>query len=137
VSLSGDVTAPSRAEFWASDTSVLSYCLQSVEKTALRWVVRDGRVVRETGNEDTYDMLRLSPDGKKTLIERIEPSDGKRDLWLLDLERGITNRLTTDGKGGGFAVWSPDGRSVAYSSPLSGVVRSTAEMLSAAGRKSS
>jgi Tol biopolymer transport system component len=38
------------------------------------------------------------------------------DIWLFDVARGLSKRLTFGGSGGMDAVWSPDGRRVAYAS---------------------
>src|SRR5260370_21120439 len=85
---------------------------------------RDGKEIQEAAEEDAYTrILRLSPDGKRAIVGRTDAYDGKNDEWLLDLRRGVTTRLTTDGRETGFAVWSPDGRSIAYSSERSGVVQ--------------
>jgi Tol biopolymer transport system component len=42
------------------------------------------------------------------------------DLWVTELESGTMQRLTTDGQDNNDAVWSPDGRSLAYSASASG-----------------
>jgi Tol biopolymer transport system component len=86
------------------------------------WMGRDGKEIQEAAEEDEYTSVRLSPDGKKALVGRTEVSDRKNDLWVLDLGRGVMTRLTADGRETGFAVWSPDGRAVAYSSERRGVV---------------
>src|SRR5260370_42107400 len=85
---------------------------------------RDGKEIQEAAEEDAYTrILRLSPDGKRAIVGRTDASDGKNDEWLLDLRRGVTTRLTTDRRETRFAVWSPDGRSIADSSERRGVVQ--------------
>jgi len=120
---SSNVIAPSRAAFWLSDAGVLAYHTVAVAKRKLLWVGRDGKEIQEAAEEDAYGRIRLSPDGKRAIVARTDASDGKADLWLLDLGRGVRTRLTVDGRETGFAVWSPDGRSIAFSSERSGVVQ--------------
>jgi Tol biopolymer transport system component len=115
--------APSQAAFWVSNTGVLMYRADAAAKRKLLWVGRDGKEIQEAAPEDTYTSVRLSPDGERALVGRADPSDLKNDLWLLDLGRGVMTKLTVDGRENGFAVWSPDGRSIAYSSERKGVVR--------------
>ena len=43
------------------------------------------------------------------------------DVWVLDIQKGIVSRLTTHAGLDGFPVWSPDGRTIAYSSTRDGV----------------
>jgi len=114
--------APSHAAFWLSDAGVLAYHVDAAVKRKMLWMGRDGKEIREAAEEDEYTSVRLSPDGKRAIVGRIEASDRKNDLWLLDLARGVMTRLTADGKATAFAVWSPDGRAVAYSSERKGVV---------------
>jgi len=120
---SSNVIAPSRAAFWLSDAGVLAYHTDAIAKRKILWVGRDGREIQEAAEEDAYTRIRLLPDGKRAMVSRTDVSDGKVDLWLLDLGRGVRTRLTVDGRETGFAVWSPDGRSIAYSSERSGVVQ--------------
>jgi Tol biopolymer transport system component len=115
--------APSRAAFWLSNAGVLVYHTGAAAKRKLLWIGRDGKQIQEAAPEDEYTSLRLSPDSKRALVGRRDASDGKIDLWLLDLGRAVMTRLTVDGRETGFAVWSPDGRSVAYSSERRGVVQ--------------
>ena len=98
------------------------YHTDAIAKRKLLWVGRDGVESQQATAEDSYGRFRLSPDGKRAIVQRTETSDRKSDLWLLDLGRGVMTRLTVDGRQMGFVVWSPDGRSIAYSSERSGVV---------------
>lgn len=46
---------------------------------------------------------------------------GKRDIWLIDVERGHSEQLTTDPVTAGFPVWTTNGDKVIFASPRSGL----------------
>jgi Tol biopolymer transport system component len=77
----------------------------------LAWFSRDGTAVSTVGTPDRYAAVRISPDGYRVVVSMIDTS-GDRDLWQMELARGLPNRLTHDS--GNVAVWSPDGRQIAY-----------------------
>jgi eukaryotic-like serine/threonine-protein kinase len=56
----------------------------------------------------------FSPDGTRLLFTR--PENGTADIWLHDFATGSTRRVTTSPDYDEQGAWSPDGRSVAYSS---------------------
>ncbi len=57
----------------------------------------------------------IAPDGRRVAYTTGTSSDA--DVWVLDLIRGTRTRLTfTEGKPDWHPVWSPDGKSIAYSS---------------------
>jgi Tol biopolymer transport system component len=59
----------------------------------------------------------LSPDGKYVAFSRDAPSD----IWILDIEKNLTSRLTSDPAEDSFPVWSPDGRTIAFRSTRDGL----------------
>jgi Tol biopolymer transport system component len=73
------------------------------------------RIISLPGRENAnFEDPAFSPDGGRLAIGII-PTGGTAtdlDLWLFDLKAGTLNRLTVGG--GGAAVWSPDGRRIAY-----------------------
>ena len=81
-------------------------------------VDREGVVTRLTETERAFQLPRVSPD-ERSLIVTIDDDD-KTDLWVRDLERGATTRLTFRGNNGG-GIWSPDQERVAFSSDRDGV----------------
>jgi Tol biopolymer transport system component len=66
------------------------------------------------GSQPTWGHLEFSPDDKRLLGDRIDPSTRTGDLWTLDLTRSIATRITTDPGTEGPGVWSPDGARVFF-----------------------
>jgi Tol biopolymer transport system component len=55
----------------------------------------------------------LSPDGRRLAFHDIT-SSGEYDVWVLDLERGTVERLTTEPGRDSEPIWSPDSTRIAY-----------------------
>jgi Tol biopolymer transport system component len=63
--------------------------------------------------------LSMSADGRRLCINRLV--NGNMDLWLLDVVRGVSSRLTFDPAEEAIAVWSRDGSRVVFNSNRMGV----------------
>ena len=77
------------------------------------WVDREGRETAIKGPAAMYQTPRLSPDGRRLAYFAIT-STGEYDVWILDLERGTVERLTTDRGRDSEPIWSPDSTRIAY-----------------------
>jgi serine/threonine protein kinase len=76
----------------------------------LIWFSRDGRPLGSPGaGLADYVSFALSPDGNRLAFARVDPQTSTADIWLSDLTRGITTRLTSDPMNDAGPVWSPDG----------------------------
>jgi len=62
-------------------------------------------------------MPRLSPDGRLIAVSVATGTDS--DVWVHDINRGATTKLTSGGRNL-WPVWSPDGTRVAYASSREG-----------------
>jgi serine/threonine-protein kinase len=81
----------------------------------LVWVTRDGKAQSVDSTWQGYFTYpALSPNGKALAVT--VNSSGRRDLWIKQLDKGPAARLTLDGNSNIYAAWTPDGRSVTYSS---------------------
>ena len=86
-------------------------------------VARDGTAVRMSERQP-QNWPRLSPDGKRIARQVVDPVRGNPDIWVEDLHDGSFVRVTTDTGADALAVWSPDGRRLAY---VSGTERAAVE----------
>jgi Tol biopolymer transport system component len=89
------------------------------------WMDRQGEALEVVGEPDSYQSVSLSPDATMAAVSIDDTKTGTGgEIWLLDLTRGIRTRFTFGSSGEGWesgnAVWSPDGRSIAYSFNRSG-----------------
>jgi dipeptidyl aminopeptidase/acylaminoacyl peptidase len=80
------------------------------------WLDRTGKPLALVGEPGEYtSAFRLSPDGRSVAAVR----DGARDLWLMQAERGVVGRFTTNSGFSLYPVWSPDSRTIVFSSGAS------------------
>jgi WD40 repeat protein len=107
--------------FSAARTGLLLYQGGSVaENSELVWFDRSGRPVGSAFSPAEYAGLRLSPDGRHCAVEIRSDRNGTIDIWLGDLSRRITTRLTSGPGINDSPVWSPDGSRIAFASNRSG-----------------
>src|SRR5882762_10180790 len=89
----------------------------------LVWVTRGGTTqpVDPDWSGSFLGFPALSPDGKSLAVTRIV-NEESFSIWIKRLDRGPSIKLTLDGKQNYGAAWTPDGRSVTFSSnPGTGV----------------
>jgi serine/threonine protein kinase len=84
----------------------------------LVWFDRTGRQTLVPVAARPFARLSLSPDGAQAAVS-IEEA-GNTDVWVVDLRRGTTLRLTTAPTIDAAPVWSPDGRWIAFRSEREG-----------------
>jgi Tol biopolymer transport system component/predicted Ser/Thr protein kinase len=106
-------------EFSASATGVLLYASGNRD-TRLVWFDRQGKRLEPVGEPSRHTGVELSPDGQRVLFSVNDPDGRPGDLWILDLARGTTSRLTSDTAAKFCPIWSPDGRLVSFSSMRNG-----------------
>lgn len=76
-------------------------------------VDRSGRAEPLTRDTAAYGGPRFSPDGRRVSFTK---GDANQDVWILDLERGTEARLTPEASEEFSAIWSPDGKRLAFTS---------------------
>jgi serine/threonine protein kinase/Tol biopolymer transport system component len=119
----GALTVVGRSGVSVSKTGVLVYWPLSnlpENESELEWYDRNGKKLTTVGHA-TYMGLDLSPDGKRVAVHLHDDRNGGGDIWILDLERGTTQRFTFDAsQDNSSPVWSPDGSSIVFSSVRAG-----------------
>jgi Tol biopolymer transport system component len=96
-----------------SGSGMLAYSGPTLRPGRLTWLNREGKPAGTVAQEGDYVDFRLSPDGNRVAAALVNPKSGDVNIWLSDISRGSTSRLTS-GRLNVAAVWSPDGAKVAY-----------------------
>ena len=98
----------------ASQSGTLVYRSGAGQQTELAWVDRAGRTTEIAALQGLYGNVELSPDNTRVAFDR--QSQTGIDVWVMDLQRRIPSKLTLRPPINNVAIWSPDGRTVAFAS---------------------
>ena len=80
----------------------------------LTWYDRAGKELGRVGNPGLLANPRISPDGDRITVDIADPREKNIDVWIGDLRRGTATRFTFDPAEETTAVWSRDGKNIAY-----------------------
>ena len=100
--------------FSVSDEGTLVYRAGSSRGSQLAWLTRDGRHAGVVGAPAYFQQLVLSPSGTRAAVQRIDTDTGNADIWVMDVATGISSRLTLDPALDADPAWSPDERTIAF-----------------------
>ncbi|HEX7283706.1 MAG TPA: protein kinase [Vicinamibacterales bacterium] len=119
-----------RGAFSVSKDGVLVYTSQpEAVLQRLVWMDRSGKEVGTIGDPAIYFSPRISPDGQRVAVARLDPRTRYGDIYILqDKESG--RRLTFDDANDLQPVWTPDGEWIVWGStrgPTSFLVRRRAD----------
>ena len=90
----------------------------SATERTLVWVDRKGNEEQLGEEPNIYDAPNISPDGMQVALSI--NVDGNEDIYLYDLVRRTTTRLTFDPTGDYSPIWTPDGKRIIFDSGRAG-----------------
>ena len=125
----GGTGAGVSAAFSVSQTGMLVYQTLAPVKTQLTWFNRSGRQIATLGDPAVLGDVVLSPDDSRLAASVRDTGLGTLDIWVYDVARGLSERATTHRDSEYAPVWSPDGRTLAYSATRDGSVELYQQLL--------
>src|SRR5262249_39182203 len=69
-----------------------------------------------------YPDFRLSPGNTSLTASSFDPKTGTVDIWITDLERSTTSRLTSGERLNASSIWSPDGTRLVFRRLRNGLI---------------
>ena len=103
--------------FSVSANGVLAYRAGGAGgNSQLVWFNREGKSLATLGPPANYNgSLSLAKDGKHVAVDEIDQGTN-RDIWVLDVARGVPTRFTFEGAQDANPVWLPDGARLVFAS---------------------
>ncbi|MGQ0732344.1 MAG: protein kinase domain-containing protein [Acidobacteriota bacterium] len=102
------------AHFSLSTDGTLAYVPGTEVERTLVWVDRRGREEAVPAPHKSYSWVRVSPDGTRVAMEVQERRN--TDVWIYDLARNTSTRLTFAPEADRCPIWTPDGQRVVFRS---------------------
>jgi eukaryotic-like serine/threonine-protein kinase len=117
------------ASFSVSSAGILAYREgDASRKKYLRWLDRSGKAVGDVGEPAAQQNPAISPDGTRVAVAR------ENDIWIIELARGLSRRLTFDASIETAPVWSADSKAIAYYTEINGPAGNIYRIPSGGGR---
>ena len=125
-----------RGHYSVSDNGLLVYDpTNTYGNQQLFWFDRAGKRLESVGAPGMIQNPTLSPDGKQVAVDRRDLQTGNEDIYVIDLARGTSSRLTSDPASDARPIWSPDGSRIAWSSEREGSFQIYQKLASGVGQE--
>ena len=82
------------------------------------WFDRNGKQIGIVGDAGNYGTVELSPNGDRVAVDAITTNN--RDIWVIDVARGVRSRITFDNGNDWSPSWSQDGSRLVFASARGG-----------------
>ncbi len=123
-------------DFSGSLTGTIAYRARAgAGREQILLVDRAGKLLETVTPPANYSELAPSPDGTRLAFSLVDDRAGSSDIWVLDLRRGTTSRLTFDPGDDAWPVWSPDSQELAFASSRIGTFRVYTKYASGVGEE--
>ncbi|MGH2567608.1 MAG: hypothetical protein ACRDGA_04665, partial [Bacteroidota bacterium] len=110
-----------KAVFSVSENGILAYQVGAASGgRQLVWFDRTGKKLGTVGTPREYNSPRLSPDGKRLVVDLFDPQSRNIDVWLCEIARDVWTRFTFDPAVDRDPLWSPDGGRIVFGSNRTG-----------------
>jgi serine/threonine protein kinase len=117
----GSFAAANAGLYSISETGVLAYRVGAGgNQNQLNWYDDQGKVLGTVGEKGNYSNPAMSPDGTRAAVAVFDRSTGNSNIWVVDLSRGNSSKVTFNSGRNDFPVWSPDGKTIVFASNRSG-----------------
>jgi eukaryotic-like serine/threonine-protein kinase len=110
------------AQYGFSETGTFAYVPAVRREARLLWLDMQGGERPIPSDVRDYVFLRLSPKDGSRLAFVAEQDQGNVEIFIRDMARGITMRLTNSAGIDTAPIWTPDGKRVIYASNRDGYV---------------
>ena len=105
-------------------TVVLDPIGSRFDSQLLEWFDRSGKPLGTMGDSGSYMMSisnqKLSRDGKRIAVAKVDPQTKTRDIYVIDIARNTSSRLTSNPGEDRYPIWSPDDSRIAWNSDRDG-----------------
>ena len=113
-------TDPIMSPAWSPDSRRLAYVsFEGNRSTVFVQTVRTGNRIKVSDRPGINGAPAFSPDGRK-LVLTLGGADGNLDIFVMDIATKAIQRLTTNRSIDTEGTWSPDGKTIYFTSDRSG-----------------